>query len=475
VTTLALPRNSVPWLALLLGLVAIASPLLALAAAFGLLLAVLLARRPELALLAFTFLLISNAVVIGVRFHGVPHALGAAFPALLLIPIARAMLLERQAFVLPPATPWVLGFVAAQVLGTAFAHDVGIARALLIESLLEGVLLYFLTYAAVRNTADLGRVVWGLAIASLVMGGIPLLQQLTGGFTHDFGGFGQLSEASFRTSGGRQPRLAGPIGEMNRYSQIMLVLVPPCVFLAWRERTPMRRGLALAACVTALAGFVLAFSRGGAVAFVLLFALAACMRLVRPKQVLAVALTAAVLLVAVPQYRTRLVTIPGVATLIGQPEPLKRDGAIRGRTTQMLAAGLVFLDYPLVGSGPGGFKQLSQEYGNSLSIRRLKEPRQAHSLPLHIAADHGLLGSVAFGGLLVVTLAQLMRARRRWLGRCPERAGLLTAILLAFLAYLTAGLFLHLSYVRYFWFLAALAAAAPHAVEDRSGAREVAA
>mgnify|MGYP006176969325 CR=1 FL=1 len=46
-----------------------------------------------------------------------------------------------------------------------------------------------------------------------------------------------------------------------------------------------------------------------------------------------------------------------------------------------------------------------------------------------------------------------------WLNRRPELADLATGFILALGAYLGTGVFLHLSYERYYWILIALAAA----------------
>ena len=55
---------------------------------------------------------------------------------------------------------------------------------------------------------------------------------------------------------------------------------------------------------------------------------------------------------------------------------------------------------------------------------------------------------------------QLWQLRVRWSQRYPDLANLATAFLLALIAYLATGVFLHLSYSRYFWLLMALSGAA---------------
>jgi hypothetical protein len=60
-------------------------------------------------------------------------------------------------------------------------------------------------------------------------------------------------------------------------------------------------------------------------------------------------------------------------------------------------------------------------------------------------------------GVLLVTIRENLRARRRWLRVRPEYGHLATGMALAVIAYMFSGITLHLSYERYFWFLLALA------------------
>jgi hypothetical protein len=50
--------------------------------------------------------------------------------------------------------------------------------------------------------------------------------------------------------------------------------------------------------------------------------------------------------------------------------------------------------------------------------------------------------------------------RRHWLNKQPEIAYTSASLLLALIAYLSTGVFLHLSYVRYYWLIVAMGSAA---------------
>lgn len=452
------------------GLMAGQQPLAAIAVMTVTVVTPCLLLQPGVATLIVVFILYTNLAAVGMKFHGVPVIVGTAFPILLAIPLAHYLIFNRQKVILTPVFLFTILFLVIQLLGALFSNNAGTALSNLIAFIAEGVLLYFLMINVVRTREMLRRIVWVLLIAGILIGGVPLYQQITQTFDNDYGGLAQLSEQGFRTGEValegevRQPRLSGTIGEQNRYAQVMLMLVPLGFFQSWNERSKALRALALTATGLAALGSMLAFSRGAAVGFVLLILIMVAIRAIKPLQFIVFLLGVSLLFVALPQYTVRLVSIPSVMSLFGgedgQGEEV--DGAIRGRTTVMLAAFQVFLDHPLVGVGPGMVKYYTREYGNQLDIRHLEGTREAHSLYLAIAADNGILGLTLFLAMLWRTLIELNTARRRWAQERPELANMATGFMLSIITYMTTGLFLHMSYVRYFWLMMALAGAASY-------------
>ena len=94
--------------------------------------------------------------------------------------------------------------------------------------------------------------------------------------------------------------------------------------------------------------------------------------------------------------------------------------------------------------------------------------REAHSLPIHIGAEHGALGLGLFGAIFALTLRDLWRARRRLAKLRPDHARLVTGVMLAVVAFLTTSVFLHASFIRYQWFLLAVAAATARVMLDEA-------
>lgn len=469
-----------PWLALTLVVAACAlaalsalafqrDPLYALALAAGVLVLGTALSRPDIATYAVLFLLYSNLPAVSVAFHGVPKPLAAAFPLLLLVPLFRDLFVRRQPIVLTPTFFLLVLLLGVQLIGASCARDPASSFVTVGTFAVEGVLLYLLVTNVLRTREALRGATWALLAAGVLMSVVPLFQQFTGTFKSNYGGLAQVDGLGFETGeaadegGGeeRQVRLAGPIGEKNRYAQVMLVLVPIGLALVFGARRGSLRFLALGATAAITLGFTLAFSRGGAVGMGCMFAAMVALRLINLRKALFVVLGLGLVLLAVPQYWKRLETMTATVQVLDQENARSAsDGAVRRRVTEMMAAVRVFLDHPAIGVGPGQFKQYAAEYGNQDALRRIEGARRAHSLYLEIAAESGVLGLTLFLAAIAATLTTLAAARRACLGTDPELTDLVTAYFLALICYLSTGVFLHLSYMRYFYLVLALGGAA---------------
>jgi O-antigen ligase len=248
----------------------------------------------------------------------------------------------------------------------------------------------------------------------------------------------------------------------------MLVLVPLGLFQLWSERSRRRRLAAAAATALITAGVVLTFSRGAAVGFALVVLMMTALRYIKLRQLAVIAAGLALIVAVVPAYGERLSWLGAVTHLAGTrpaSDANHDSGNLRSRATEVVAAGLVFADHPILGVGPGMFPEYYGEYAERVRYGWLEgrvepEGREAHNLYAGIAAETGAVGLALFLGIVLVTLRDLRRARRLALHRNVELANTTTAFMLAVSAYLATGLFLQLSYQRYFWLLMALAAAA---------------
>ena len=423
-------------------------------------------RTAEICVLAFFLIFYTNLAVIADRFYGVPQTVASGFALLLVVPLVKYLVIERQPFVVTPALPFVFAFLGALFFSATLSTDPQVSRAALPLYLSEGLLLYLLVSNAVRTTHILKRVVWILILAGSLLGGLSIFQELTHSYANNFGGFAQIDR--FETGGGfniasesdeevLRPRLGGPLGSENRYAQILAVLLPLALVRMFREPSRRLRVLALGGSLLITGGIVLTFSRGAAVGVGATLLLMGLFREIRLRHLaLLLAVLTAVVVLFVPEYVGRLTSL-GEATA-STSESREADSAIRGRQTENRAAWQTFLDHPLVGVGPGVyFGEYSREYANRLGLTYLRSERRAHSLYLELAADAGMIGLAAFLGMVGATLIYLYSSARFWRRLDPQRAMLASSFFFSLVAYLATAAFLHLSYQRFFWALLALA------------------
>lgn len=460
-----------------LGLLAGAEPLLAVAAGGTALAGIAIVARPDIATLAVAAILYSNVAAVAVKSHGLPFAVGAAFPLLLIVPLAFHLVMRREPLVIAPAFPWVLAFLVVNLIGTMLASDPQAAFRETRTLFVEGVVIFFLVTNVVRTSELLRRVIWLLLLVGAFLAALSVFQQFTHTYDNNYLGFAQVSQQNQGFTTGQQGlvettqrRLGGPFegGGENRFAQILLVLAPLAVFCLWTEWRRLLRLLAAAALVLIAFGIVLTFSRGAAIASIVLVAIMAFLRFVKVRHVAAMVAGAALVLAAVPSYWVRISTLEAVPSLAGgTSSEAQPDTSVQSRGTENLAAALIWIDHPIVGVGPGLYPQYYElyadrvgDYANRVEIRHKYTTRQAHNLYLAVLAENGVLGFMALMAILFVTLRELNRVRRRALESRPELSQLAAGFMLAVLAYMTTGIFLHLAYQRYLFFLLALAAAA---------------
>jgi O-antigen ligase len=209
-----------------------------------------------------------------------------------------------------------------------------------------------------------------------------------------------------------------------------------------------------------LIGFALGFSRGAAVGLAATFLVMLAMGYIKGRQLAVMALAVAGVVLAVPQFAVRLASlanVAGLATQAGGPGLGEADSSTQGRITEMVAGVLIFADHPVIGVGPEMYRRHYPDYARVAGGRVRPNSREAHSLPIHMGAEHGAVGLALFAAIFWVTIRDLLRARRHLATSRPNQL-LATGVLLAVVAFLATSVFLHASFIRYQWFLLALAA-----------------
>jgi putative inorganic carbon (hco3(-)) transporter len=456
------------------GALAARAPGLAVAVAGAAALGSAVLAWPEVATLGVVFCLWLNVPALAVDWYGAPELVGALFPFVLLVPIVQSRR-SGAGLVLDGVLALLVAAVIVELLSTLVTARKDMAVEHVKQFALEGPVIYLLVANAVRTHATLQRALWALLAAGACLALVTVYQQLSGTFERPYGGLGQIDHAYFRGQSD-VARLAGPIGDPNYYAQILLPIVPLGLLSVWRERAPRARLAAAAITVLVCLAIAFTYSRGAALAGVVVLLAMAALRYLRSRHIAAIAFALVLLLAVVPAYRDRVGTITsigGATARVG--EQTRADESTRSRTTEMLSAGLAFLDHPLLGVGPGAFPDYYQRYARRIGIEVRETQsgpdkgelprRESHDIVLGVAADLGLAGLAVFGGVIVLTVRGLLRARRR---AGPELANVADSLLLALVAYLTAGLFLTLAFERYLWLLVALAGVAARKAANRS-------
>ena len=429
---------------------------------------------PDAALTAGVLLLYANIPVILGERAGSPMAVGVAIIALIALAAFGRAVVHRDGPALDMPFLGLIVFLGAGLLSTLFARDPALAFNWLQTFAIEIVVLYLLLLNAVRSARSLRRVFRTLVFGAAFLALLAAYQELSHNYSQQFIGLAQrdLSLANDdpdATSGIARPaadvrlaqRSSGPIGEPNRWAQTLLFVLP-LGLLGIRHEPSAGRKLMLAAASLAVAGGVfLTYSRGALVTIAGLAVALAVLRVVRVRVLLAGGIAVVVLAAFVaPSTFVRLATLGGIQSLFGHHGGAKEaDNATRGRMTEMLAAGLVALDHPLVGVGPGHFTPYySLEYMSNpdIAFRDINKSRRAHSLYLEIAAETGIIGLATFLAVPILLALRLWKWHRRLLTSRPDLADLAASCLLALMAYFGTGVFLHLSYQRYYGLLLGL-------------------
>jgi len=460
----------------------------AMAGVTALLMGCALCLLPRAAGFVAIFVLYSNLVVV---FAGTPlyQIVGASSAILLALPVADQLFVRGQA----PRFDRVFGlmviFLIVLLVSAFLAEDIRLAIKEIVQYVTEGLLIYLLVINVVRSQGDLHRVMAAGVLACAVLSMMTIYQVALHDYKSQFGGMAQRLEVSHPlpkvgqdvNDAADEPvpiaedeedgialidRASGPIGDPNRYAQLLLVVLPWALYFSRHGRTPMLRLGAAAGAALILTAVALTYSRGAFITVALLVLCLLVWRYIKPGRLaLAGLVLIAIVAATAPGVLQRVGSIGGVSLLGKQDVQTKPDGAISGRATEMLAALAVFLDHPFLGVGPGQYVPFySERYQliDEISFRHLPRPREAHNLYFSIGAETGSAGLLVFFLIVGTLFVGLRWARRFWLPRSRRRADLAVAFSLSLVAYLGTGMFLHLSFERYLWFLVAAASAATH-------------
>jgi colanic acid/amylovoran biosynthesis glycosyltransferase len=443
----------------------------------GLVLGGISLRFPHVALCCLVAFVALNLSDVLVRGHGLPSLLQLSF-----VPLALAGWWNaRRGSRFPPRTLTLLlcGYLVIVMWSTTIAADRDAADVRLFEHL-RGFAVFVVVVMLAQSAVALRRAAWTFVLCLSLLGGLALVQVLTGDFTRDFGGLARIKYAQvYGTT--FEPRIAGPLGDPNFFAQILVMAVPIALYVAYTADDTRRRVLGFGAAGVVSAATVFTYSRGGALALaVVLVACVLARGINLRKASLGVVPVLVLLWLAMPDdFARRLTTLNQL--LPGSDEVLRPDSSFGERRLFAAAAWRMFEDAPLLGVGAGNYGVHFVDYAQRVgSDARLyvtpTEGYYPHNLYLEVAAETGVIGLVLFISVLAVCFAHLWRARIALLAAgARSSAGLVTGCAIALIGYLLTSVFLHGHFIRYWWLLVGFAAAAHKLVPDGQEVRQDAA
>lgn len=442
-------------------------PMIAVGGIAALPIAGLMLFRREAPGALFFFVLFLNLPAVLTNFHGVPRMAAAASVGLLCIPAFRYIVLQGEGIVFPRVAVWMGLFQIVQILGILVSVKQAEAMQHVLQSGVEGFGMFLLIVNAIRTKPDLRTVLLASMFAGGAAGAITLHQAVTKSYYDNYGGLAQMSDTDVLEEGLSQGfllRHGGPIGEKNRFAQVLLITLPfGLMFFAHGQRRWL--AIAIGLCVLMLAGIVLTRSRGGVLAAGGMLVAFVFIRRVPIRALLAIALLSvpAVAIVGT-QYVERMGSIVDVLINASAGSVRTADAATRGRLNEMGSAAVMFLDHPITGVGPDMYRHNYRRYASAVGLHVHNTERGAHCMWLQVAAEHGMPGLVLFLTVCWMTASRLYQALRgthddasRWL---------LTALLVSLLGYFASGTLLSFTFIRYFWCVLALCWCGIHAVEN---------
>ncbi|SEQ80327.1 O-antigen ligase [Lentzea xinjiangensis] len=252
---------------------------------------------------------------------------------------------------------------------------------------------------------------------------------------------------------GGQPRATGPLEDPNDLAFFLVAALPLLVALPVGGRSRM---LLLLPGAVLVAGAAATFSRGGGIALACALVWLVARRGI---PVRAVVVTAAVTGVAA------LVFAQAAQAELARAVQEKSHIAGTNADTRVLrwqAAARMLADDPLLGVGPGGFRQ-----GYAAASRNAEVDEQtpvAHNLFLEVAAELGVTGFAVLIGLVALGFVAGERAVRRGGDRREP-----VAVQAALIAVLVASVFLSEQYYLPLWSLVAVAVAIEQRALKESG------
>lgn len=348
-------------------------------------------------------------------------------------------------------------FFIATAFSFPFAMDKDVAMANILD-LGKDIVIIFCIVFALQQTQTWKNAAWLAMITTTLLCLLGVYQILSHNYTQTFIGMGsvvmqQVLEGSTATS----PRIAGPINAPNMWAQVIVAIIPLVIYRIIYEPRRIVKIIAVIMLGILLFEVLNTYSRGAYLALAVIFLL--IMLSFRVNLLIPIggmALIAILFLALPPVYTQRFITLESLSPTT--QNGIYQDTSFRGRASEMLAGLYMFADHPLFGLGAGNYEINYQNYAQRIGLEFRATERQAHSLYIQILSETGLLGGIAFVGIIVSLFSALAKTSKALKNTQFQNTWLpwISALRMSMIGYLITALFLHDAYIRYFWMMVAL-------------------
>jgi putative inorganic carbon (hco3(-)) transporter len=254
------------------------------------------------------------------------------------------------------------------------------------------------------------------------------------------------------------PRIGGPINAPNLWAQVLVALSTILVFRIFYEKQPIVKLAAVVMLGIMLYIVLNTYSRGAYLVIAIDAVLLLFMFRKRFNPMILLAGTVIVIF-TIPflptTYRERFTSL----FIVTSQDGIYQDTSLRGRSSEMLTGLAMFAEHPILGVGAGNYPTNYQRYAQLIGIEFRTEARDPHSLYVQLLAETGILGTIAFLGIVFFLFDALNKACAA-IEKSPRLADWLpwiSSYRFAILSYLLTSIFLHNAYIRYLWILIAMA------------------
>jgi O-antigen ligase len=343
---------------------------------------------------------------------------------------------QRDFFAEHSHLTWVLiAFIGWGTASLLWATQLGPGLASL-SRYAPNMLLLPIAYTAMRTRRDLALVLGAIVLGAIVAASFGILQPADPT---------EVVESS---------RATGTIGDPNELAAVLLVgLALGAGFLVGRGRSPLMRLAAALAVPLCAAGVFLSLSRGGLVALgALLIAgtvFAGRWRLAITAMLVAVAVGGIV-------YFTELAPLPA-------RERVTSANGGSGRTDLWTVGWRMVQAHPVTGVGIGNFPAVSANYVLQPGATQRADlifssaPKVTHNTYLEVMAEMGVPGLLLFVAAIVTCMGCALKAARIWARRGQASAeALARSVFLGLVGMLSADFFISDMFSKLLWVMLAL-------------------